>query len=108
MARRAGPALILFVLLALLAGPVAAQVDPSAAPETAAPSVPAATPASSAPPASSAAPSPSVAPSQLALPTAMPVSDGALAQSVLFFSPSCGHCHYVITEILPDITAAEL
>lgn len=35
---------------------------------------------------------------------------GAQAQqpvvyAVLFFSPSCGHCHYVITEVLPPLQA---
>lgn len=37
------------------------------------------------------------------LPTPPPYADGALVQLVKFFSPSCGHCHYVITETLPPI-----
>ncbi len=27
-------------------------------------------------------------------------TDGAVARAVLFYSPACGHCHYVITETL--------
>lgn len=27
----------------------------------------------------------------------------AIVHAVLFYSPSCGHCHYVITEILPPL-----
>ena len=37
------------------------------------------------------------------LPTPMPHSDGPLVQAVKFFSPTCGHCHYVITETLPPL-----
>ena len=35
-----------------------------------------------------------------------PYSDGALVQLVKFFSPSCGHCHKVITETLPPLYEA--
>jgi thiol-disulfide isomerase/thioredoxin len=38
-----------------------------------------------------------------ALPTPMPVLDGPVVQAVLFFSPTCGHCHKVITETLPPL-----
>jgi uncharacterized membrane protein/thiol-disulfide isomerase/thioredoxin len=27
----------------------------------------------------------------------------AVVRAVLFYSPSCGHCHYVITEVLPPL-----
>lgn len=37
------------------------------------------------------------------LPAPPPYADGALVQMVKFFSPSCGHCHYVITETLPPL-----
>jgi uncharacterized membrane protein len=30
-------------------------------------------------------------------------SQGAVVRAVLFYSPSCGHCHYVITEIIPPL-----
>ena len=29
--------------------------------------------------------------------------DEAVVRAVLFFSPSCGHCHYVIDEVLPPL-----
>lgn len=32
--------------------------------------------------------------------TAVP---GGIVHAVLFYSPSCGHCHYVITEVLPPL-----
>jgi uncharacterized membrane protein/thiol-disulfide isomerase/thioredoxin len=28
---------------------------------------------------------------------------GDVVRAVLFYSPSCGHCHYVITEVLPPL-----
>jgi uncharacterized membrane protein len=31
------------------------------------------------------------------------VSDKAVVHAVLFYSPTCGHCHYVITEVLPTL-----
>jgi hypothetical protein len=37
------------------------------------------------------------------LPTPPAYEDGALVQLDKFFSPTCGHCHYVITETLPPI-----
>jgi uncharacterized membrane protein/thiol-disulfide isomerase/thioredoxin len=30
-------------------------------------------------------------------------SPGGVARAVLFYSPSCGHCEYVITEVLPPL-----
>ena len=26
-----------------------------------------------------------------------------VVRAVLFYSPTCGHCHYVITEVLPPL-----
>jgi len=34
--------------------------------------------------------------------TPAPPSD-PVVRAVLFYSPSCGHCHYVITEVLPPL-----
>jgi uncharacterized membrane protein len=76
MTRRTLHPLLLVLLLALLALPAAAQEEAS----------------------------PAVAPSPL--PTAVPVREGPLVQAVLFFSPTCGHCHKVITETLPPIFTA--
>jgi uncharacterized membrane protein/thiol-disulfide isomerase/thioredoxin len=28
---------------------------------------------------------------------------GSVVHAVMFYSPSCGHCHYVITEVLPPL-----
>lgn len=30
-------------------------------------------------------------------------SEKAVVRAVLFYSPQCGHCHYVITEVLPPL-----
>lgn len=30
-------------------------------------------------------------------------SQQAVVRAVLFYSPSCGHCHYVLTEVLPPL-----
>lgn len=30
-------------------------------------------------------------------------ADNAIVQAVLFYSPACGHCHYVMTEVLPPL-----
>lgn len=30
-------------------------------------------------------------------------AEGPIVHAVMFYSPSCGHCHYVITEVLPSI-----
>jgi uncharacterized membrane protein/thiol-disulfide isomerase/thioredoxin len=30
-------------------------------------------------------------------------AQGAVVHAVLFYSPACGHCHYVITEVLPPL-----
>jgi len=35
---------------------------------------------------------------------ALAQTDAAIVHAVLFYSPSCGHCHYVITEVLPPLT----
>ena len=77
----------LVALLTLLAAPTAAQevtTEPSVS--VAAGATPAATPRP--------------------LPTAMPYTDGSLVQVVLYFSPTCPHCHTVITETLPPLFAA--
>jgi len=35
---------------------------------------------------------------------ASPVTaDAPVVRAVMFYSPSCGHCHYVITEVLPPL-----
>lgn len=39
-------------------------------------------------------------------PAPPPYNDGALVQLVKFFSPSCDHCHKVITETLPPLYEA--
>ncbi len=44
-------------------------------------------------------------PAEPATPTAIPAADGPLAQAVFFFSPTCGHCEYVITQVLPGLFA---
>ena len=38
-----------------------------------------------------------------ALPSAVPYADGPLVQAVMYFSPTCPHCHTVITESLPPL-----
>ena len=38
-----------------------------------------------------------------AQPTPIPAADGPVVQAVLYFSPTCGHCHKVITEDLPPL-----
>lgn len=52
-----------------------------------------------------ASPSPSASPATPVLPTAVPAAEGPVVQGVLYFSPTCGHCHYVITEVLPGLFA---
>jgi uncharacterized membrane protein len=42
---------------------------------------------------------------EAAPPTAIPVGDGPLVQAVFYFSPTCGHCEYVITNTLPGLFA---
>ena len=76
----------LVALLTLLATPAAAQEVTT---EPSAPASASATPATTPPP----------------LPTAMPYTDGPLVQVVLYFSPTCPHCHTVITETLPPLFA---
>lgn len=74
--RALGLLLPLSLLLLLLALPAAAQEDAS----------------------SDAAAAP--------LPTAVPLREGSLVQAVLFYSPTCGHCHKVLTESLPPLFKA--
>ncbi len=31
------------------------------------------------------------------------LADAPVVHAVMFYSPSCGHCHYVITEVLPPL-----
>ncbi len=38
-------------------------------------------------------------------PAAIEASDGPFAQAVFYFSPTCGHCEYVITNSLPGLFA---
>jgi uncharacterized membrane protein len=96
--------LTLTALLTLLTLPVAAQdaatIEPGASSAPAAASPP--SPAASSGPEASAA----TVPPTPALPTVIPAADGPVVQGVFFFSPTCGHCHYVITEILPGIYEA--
>jgi uncharacterized membrane protein len=75
MTRRVSALLILSALFLLLAMPVAAQEE--------------ATEEASYPP----------------LPTAIPSADGSVVQGVFYFSPTCGHCEYVITDVLPGLFA---
>ena len=82
-------------LFALLVSPAVAQDDPSAEP----PASPSAAPASGV--GGSSPPEATVPP----LPTPIPAGDGPVVQGVFYFSPTCGHCHYVITEVLPVIYA---
>ena len=89
--------LALIALLALLVIPVAAQDEATAAPAgTASPPI-----ASAVPEAGAAAVATSAA-----LPTPVPAADGPVVQGVFYFSPTCGHCHYVITEVLPGLYEA--
>jgi hypothetical protein len=44
-------------------------------------------------------------PEPSAEPTPIPAADGPLVQAVLYFSPTCGHCHKVISEDLPPLFA---
>ena len=38
-----------------------------------------------------------------ALPVRSVLADSAIVHAVFFYSPTCGHCHYVITEVLPPL-----
>ena len=91
MTRRATTLLILAALLVLLAIPVAAQDEASPAPEATA------APAESAQPAETTEPE---VPTSLVV---IPAGDVPVAQAVFYFSPTCGHCEYVIAEILPGL-----
>lgn len=44
-------------------------------------------------------------PGAVSLPTALP-AQGSVARAILFYSPTCPHCHTVIQEDLPGIFAA--
>ena len=35
--------------------------------------------------------------------TGLIVAESPIVHAVLFYSPTCGHCHYVITEVLPPL-----
>ena len=102
MKRRATITLIISILFALLAAPVAAQdaatvpPDASAAPTEA---------VESEAPADSAEPVESSEREGPSTPAAIPTSDGPVVQAVFYFSPTCGHCEYVITEVLPGLFA---
>jgi uncharacterized membrane protein/thiol-disulfide isomerase/thioredoxin len=39
----------------------------------------------------------------LLIPAAWAQEETTVVQAVLFYSPSCGHCHHVITEVLPPL-----
>jgi uncharacterized membrane protein len=95
MKRSASFLLMLSVLFVLLATPVVGQDDATAAP------------AASPDQAFTAEPEPTAEPAltQPPLPTAIPSSTGAVVQGVFFFSPTCGHCEYVISQILPALFA---
>ncbi len=97
--------LILSALLVLLAMPMSAQDGATPAPAATtgptATSAPAATTAAGADPVSEASPAPPA--SSRPLPMTIPAGDGPAVQAVFYFSPSCGHCHYVITEVLPGL-----
>jgi uncharacterized membrane protein len=80
---------VLTVLLTLLTIPAAAQDDTT--------TEPAATFAATSEPAAATAPP---------APTAIPAADGPVVQGIFYFSPTCGHCHYVITEVLPGLYEA--
>jgi hypothetical protein len=79
---------VLIVLLTLLTIPAAAQDTTTE---------PAATFAATSEPAAATAPP---------APTAIPAADGPVVQGIFYFSPTCGHCHYVINEVLPGLYEA--
>ena len=94
MSRHATIFLILSALLVLLATPATAQEG------TATPA-----PSELAAPTQTSESSETTEPQIPAAPTAIPASDGPVVQAVFFFSPSCGHCEYVITSVLPGLFA---
>ena len=97
MTRRATLFLVLTALFVLLAAPVGAQEDASAEPEvTAAPTEVAET---------EAAETEAEETEEPAAPAAILAGDGPFAQAVFYFSPTCGHCEYVITNTLPVLFA---
>jgi uncharacterized membrane protein len=103
MKRSAAFLLSLFVLFAMLALPVVAQDGPAGEPAGSA------APAASGPAASEPAATGEVAATAEAtpppFPTPIPARQGSVVQAVFFFSPSCGHCEYVITNVLPGLFA---
>ncbi len=92
--------LTVLALFALLAAPALAQDEASTVPSAEPAASLAAVPAGSVP----AGTAPAVTSSPL--PTAIPADGGPVVQGVFYFSPTCGHCHRVITEVLPGIFAA--
>jgi uncharacterized membrane protein len=75
MTRRAALLFACSTLLLLLVTPVLAQGEATPEPEDPAP------------------------------PAVIPAGDGPYAQAVFYFSPTCGHCEYVITQVLPGLFA---
>jgi len=90
MTRRTILFLILSALFVLLVTPVAAQDEATIAPDVTAAPVETVEPAASEEPAAL---------------TVIPTSDGSIVQAVFYFSPTCGHCEYVITNTLPGLFA---
>lgn len=39
----------------------------------------------------------------IGVPNMLAMAQTSVVHAVLFFSPTCGHCHYVITEVLPPL-----
>jgi len=81
------PLLILSALFVMLAMPVVAQDEVSAEPVE------------------SEASAVIAAPTSPPLPTPIPSTNGSVVQGVFYFSPACGHCEYVIAQVLPGLFA---
>ncbi len=109
MTRRTSLFLILSVLLALLATPVVAQEEATPEAEvTAAPTAAAeseATEPEAAEPEAAETPEGQAEADEPVAPAAILAADGPFAQAVFYFSPTCGHCEYVITNTLPGLFA---
>ncbi len=103
MIARATTLLILSALLIALALPVAAQEAPSIEPSPSSSPVGSSEDAPVASGQTTAPASISSEPTPRQLPVDVPVAEGPVVQAVLFFAPTCGHCHYVITEFLPGL-----
>jgi uncharacterized membrane protein len=89
------PLLLVLAALLTLTVPVAAQDEST--------TEPAVTNAATSEPAGT---SELVAATAAPAPTAIPAADGPVVQGIFYFSPTCGHCHYVITEVLPGLYEA--